>query len=44
MKATPLDIPDVVLIEPKVYGDDRGFFFQSVNQAGQNLAQTVVFA
>ena len=33
MKATPLAIPDVLLIEPKVFGDDRGFFFESFNQA-----------
>lgn len=33
MKATALSIPDVVLIEPKVFGDDRGFFFESFNQA-----------
>jgi dTDP-4-dehydrorhamnose 3,5-epimerase len=33
MKATPLAIPDVVLIEPKVFGDERGFFFESFNQA-----------
>ncbi|PLX83394.1 MAG: dTDP-4-dehydrorhamnose 3,5-epimerase [Desulfuromonas sp.] len=25
-------IPDVLLIEPKVFGDDRGFFFESFNQ------------
>lgn len=31
MKATPLAIPEVVLIEPKVLGDDRGFFFESFN-------------
>lgn len=31
MKATKLQIPDVVLIEPKVFGDDRGFFFESFN-------------
>lgn len=31
MKATRLAIPDVVLIEPKVFGDDRGFFFESFN-------------
>ena len=24
-------IPDVLIIEPKVYGDDRGFFFESYN-------------
>jgi dTDP-4-dehydrorhamnose 3,5-epimerase len=28
MKATPTRIPDVLLIEPKVFGDDRGFFFE----------------
>jgi dTDP-4-dehydrorhamnose 3,5-epimerase len=33
MKATPLAIPDVVLIEPRVFGDERGFFFESFNQA-----------
>lgn len=32
MKITRLAIPDVVLIEPKVFGDDRGFFFESFNQ------------
>ena len=26
---TPLSIPDVILIEPKVFLDDRGFFFES---------------
>lgn len=31
MKATRLAIPDVVLIEPRVFGDDRGFFFESFN-------------
>ena len=33
MNATRLAIPDVVLLEPKVFGDDRGFFFESFNQA-----------
>ena len=33
MKATALAIPDVILLEPKVFGDDRGFFFESFNQA-----------
>ncbi|MDP2794830.1 MAG: dTDP-4-dehydrorhamnose 3,5-epimerase [Sulfurisoma sp.] len=31
MKITPTAIPDVLLIEPKVFGDDRGFFFESFN-------------
>lgn len=33
MHVTRLAIPDIVLIEPMVYGDDRGFFFESFNQA-----------
>ncbi|MCM8598530.1 MAG: dTDP-4-dehydrorhamnose 3,5-epimerase family protein, partial [Candidatus Accumulibacter sp.] len=33
MQATPLTIPDVFLLEPKVFGDDRGFFFESFHQA-----------
>lgn len=32
MRTTRLAIPDVVLIEPKVFGDTRGFFFESFNQ------------
>lgn len=31
MKATPLAISDVVLFEPKIFGDERGFFFESFN-------------
>ncbi len=31
MKVTATDIPDVLLIEPKVFGDERGFFFESYN-------------
>ncbi|WP_188317261.1 dTDP-4-dehydrorhamnose 3,5-epimerase family protein, partial [Salmonella enterica] len=25
-------IPDVLILEPKVFGDERGFFFESYNQ------------
>lgn len=32
MKVTPTAIPDVLLIEPKVFGDARGFFFESFNR------------
>jgi dTDP-4-dehydrorhamnose 3,5-epimerase len=32
MKVTPLSIPDVLLIEPEIFGDERGFFFESFNQ------------
>lgn len=31
MLAIPQVIPEVVLIEPKVFGDERGFFFESFN-------------
>ena len=31
MKATPTAIPDVLVLEPKVFGDERGFFFESFN-------------
>ena len=33
MKAIPTTIPDVLIIEPNVFGDERGFFFESFNQA-----------
>ncbi len=33
MKATRFAIPDVILIEPKVFTDNRGFFFESFNQS-----------
>jgi dTDP-4-dehydrorhamnose 3,5-epimerase len=32
MNITPTAIPDVLLLEPKVFGDSRGFFFESFNQ------------
>lgn len=31
MKVTPTSIPDVLVFEPKVFGDDRGFFYESFN-------------
>lgn len=31
MKVAPTAIPDVFVIEPRVFGDDRGFFFESFN-------------
>ena len=46
MKVTALSIPDVLLIEPKVFSDDRGFFFESFNQGDfekeTNLSPTFV--
>jgi len=32
VQATRLSIPDVILFTPKVFGDERGFFFESFNQ------------
>lgn len=32
MKVTPTAIADVLIIEPRVFGDARGFFFESFNQ------------
>ena len=28
----PTNLPEVLILEPKVFGDDRGFFFESFNQ------------
>ena len=38
MKVTPTAIPDVLIIEPKVFGDARGFFYESFNQKAFNEA------
>jgi dTDP-4-dehydrorhamnose 3,5-epimerase len=38
MKVTPAAIPDVLVIEPKVFGDERGFFFESYNRRAFNEA------
>jgi len=32
MKVIQTEIPDVLIIEPKVFGDARGFFYESFNQ------------
>ena len=32
MKVTPTAIPEVLILEPRVFGDERGFFFESFNQ------------
>ena len=32
MQVTATRIPDVLIIEPKVFGDARGFFYESFNQ------------
>ena len=38
MQVTRLSIPEVMLIEPKVFGDERGFFYESFNQRAFNEA------
>ena len=45
MIVTPTAIPDVIILEPKVFGDDRGFFFESFNQQTFNdaIGQDVQF-
>lgn len=32
MRVTTTAIPDVLIFEPRVFGDERGFFFESFNQ------------
>ena len=40
MQVKPTDIPEVLVIEPKVFVDERGFFFESFNvQAFQQVTQ-----
>ena len=32
MNIIPTEIPDVLVLEPKVFGDERGFFYESYNR------------
>lgn len=32
MRVIPTSVPDVLLLEPKIFGDERGFFFESFNE------------
>lgn len=34
MQIITTDIPDVLIVEPRVFGDARGFFYESYNQQG----------
>ncbi|NEO98469.1 MAG: dTDP-4-dehydrorhamnose 3,5-epimerase [Symploca sp. SIO2E9] len=36
MNVIPTEIPEVLIIEPRVFGDDRGFFYESYNQRAFN--------
>ena len=44
MKVTPTSIPDVLLIEPRVFGDARGFFYESFNQQAFDAATGTCFS
>ena len=44
MKVTATSIADVLIIEPKVFGDARGFFFESFNQRDFNAATGTDFS
>lgn len=37
MKFIKTDIPDVYILEPTVYGDDRGYFLESYNKDKFNI-------
>jgi dTDP-4-dehydrorhamnose 3,5-epimerase len=37
LKKISTSLPDVVILEPRVFGDERGFFFESYNQ--QSMAE-----
>jgi len=41
MKVTPTALPEVLVIEPRVFGDERGFFFESFNRRDFALAAGV---
>ena len=38
MKATATSLPGVLILEPKVFGDERGFFLESFNQRAFDAA------
>jgi dTDP-4-dehydrorhamnose 3,5-epimerase len=41
MNVVPTDLPDVLILEPKVFGDERGFFLESFNLRGFGQATGV---
>lgn len=38
MRVTPSELPEVLILEPKIFGDARGFFVESFNQRTFNAA------
>ncbi len=45
MRITPTDLPEVLIVEPQVFGDGRGFFYESFNarRLGQSVGPDVAF-
>jgi dTDP-4-dehydrorhamnose 3,5-epimerase len=41
LKVTPTRLPEVLVIEPQVFGDERGFFLESYNEAAFHAATGV---
>ena len=41
LAVTPTRLPEVLIVEPKVFGDERGFFLESFNQAAFESATGV---
>ncbi len=46
MKFTKLEIPDVILIEPNIFRDERGFFFESFrhDKFGDEMKEKLTFS
>ena len=42
MKVTETRLPGCVVIEPRVFGDDRGFFFESFNLASSIRSESEI--
>ncbi len=42
MKSTPLALPEVLLLEPRVFGDDRGAFFETFSRPAFEAATGLV--
>ena len=43
MKFTKSEIPEVVIVEPRLFNDDRGYFYESFSQEKfeENVVQTI---
>ena len=43
MKVIPTEIEGVVLLEPEVFGDARGYFFESYSEQNDGVLQSKIF-